>query len=36
VHGYRLAVGIGAAFVLVAAVTALLGLKDRRAAGRKF
>jgi MFS transporter, DHA2 family, methylenomycin A resistance protein len=29
VHGYRLAVGIGAAFVLAAAVTALLGLAGR-------
>jgi MFS transporter, DHA2 family, methylenomycin A resistance protein len=32
VHGYRLAVGIGAALVLAAAVTALLGLKGRPAA----
>jgi MFS transporter, DHA2 family, methylenomycin A resistance protein len=29
VHGYRLAVGIGAAFVLSAAVTALMGLRGR-------
>lgn len=32
VHGYRLAVGIGAAFVLAAAVTALLGLAGRSTA----
>jgi MFS transporter, DHA2 family, methylenomycin A resistance protein len=31
VHGYRLAVGIGAAFVLAAAFTALLGLAGRPA-----
>jgi MFS transporter, DHA2 family, methylenomycin A resistance protein len=32
VHGYRLAVGIGAAFVLAAAAVALLGLRRPRAA----
>lgn len=32
VHGYRLAVGIGAAFVLGGAMTALLGLRGRPAA----
>jgi MFS transporter, DHA2 family, methylenomycin A resistance protein len=34
VHGYRLAVGVGAGLVLGAALTALLGLRGRRPAAR--